>query len=308
MKNRIISLLFFTLMVGWTQAPRAVSAQNALCSDSVQFLAPMSTADLSDPVAYQQDMMNFANSVEAFWQANMSLISDIPFENPCVLEYDPANVPLTAECGLTTDLATGNAFYCIPEHAVMWDGPTFFHPIYSDWGDKANLFIIAHEYGHAAQFLSGEVPVKSTQRELQADCYAGAYIQYAEQQGMLEEGDYQEIVGIVAAFGQSRIGTNWLTRTHGTSIQREIAMARGYQDGIASCQTDLESLAENGIERPVETLPTGESIVTLPNGNEVTVIVPESGDSVDITGSDGNTVTIPIPQATVCPPRLPRCR
>lgn len=87
-------------------------------------------------------------------------------------------------CG-TASNATG-PFYCPPEETVYID-PTFFDVLEQQFGDEAGslaqLYVLAHEYGHHIQQLTGVFDAypnngtgpdsNSVRTELQADCYAG---------------------------------------------------------------------------------------------------------------------------------------
>lgn len=209
-------------------------AQNS--TPGVLFQATPS-GDSSWWAAYTESLENDVDGVTAYWDEAFPALWGFPYPGVCAtVEYEPATVPYQETCRVSPETAEGNAFYCIPENVVMWDGPSFFHPIYDIYGDKALTYIIAHEYGHAAQFLSGDVPRGDVRTELQADCYAGAYLAWAEDAGYTQPGDYQEVLRIVRPVGQSRVGTTWWSRTHGTSAQRTAALAAGYQNGADTCQ------------------------------------------------------------------------
>lgn len=244
-KTGVLSLLLvfgailFVLTATHTQADE--------CAPGMTYAASPA-ADPAWWAEYTASVERDVASVTTYWSSMYPQLFDGAFPGLCAtIEYELQSVPFAETCGLTADTARANAFYCIPANAVMWDGVNFFHPIYQNFGDKAITYIIAHEYGHAAQFLSGTVPpgVRTVSTELQADCYAGAYLAYAESQGYLSPGEGREVVSIAIAVGQSRIGTSWLERTHGTSAQRTAALNRGFEQGAQSCgQVDFESLGE----------------------------------------------------------------
>lgn len=214
-------------------------AEESACTAGVRYDAP-TLNDSNLWAAYQSDINRDYNGVVQFWQATFPQQWGSAFPGVChTVEYLPDAVPFQNECGITPEIAQSNAFYCPAANAVMWDGPTFYHQIYQDLGDASLTFITAHEYGHAAQILSGTMPVRSVNAELQADCYAGAYLGFAAENGMLSEGDAREVILIVAAVGQSRFGSTWLTRSHGTSLQREAATVRGFEQGVSGCQVDF---------------------------------------------------------------------
>ena len=242
-----VSLLFSAL---------ALAIIGCAPSEFVTAQADCDITFLPDPTGqwaqYQADITADVAGLEAFWQDTFPVMWGRPFESPCSVEYEPATVPYQATCGLTPEVATGNAFYCSPEHVVMWDAPTLFQPLYVELGPASLTFIIAHEYGHAAQFTSGTMPSRSVNRELQADCYAGAYLAYAQDMGTITQEDAQAVIGVVAMVGQSRVGSTWITRTHGTSGQRVLSMRHGYQNGVAGCEIDFEAWVQNAQEGNIQ--------------------------------------------------------
>ena len=81
----------------------------------------------------------------------------------------------------------------------------------------------------------------SVRVELQADCYAGVWANYAQKQNYLEQGDVEEAINAA-----SKIGDDTLTRgqvssrnfTHGTSQQRMAWLRKGMQSGdVGQCDT-----------------------------------------------------------------------
>jgi len=82
-----------------------------------------------------------------------------------------------------------NAVYCSQADGdyIAWDEPGLMVPYYEQFGDMANAVILAHEFGHGAQArlgLSDQFPL-TIESELQADCFAGAWAGWADEQGLL---------------------------------------------------------------------------------------------------------------------------
>lgn len=155
-------------------------------------------------------------SIPAYWEQTYPGVYGGEFPGLCAtVEYTVPDIPFAETCGLTPDTASQNAFYSIPAETVMGDGPNFFHPIYETYGDQSITYIIAHEYGHAAQFLSGTYPPgpHTVNIELQADCLAGAYLQYEVNNDLMSEDEAREVISIAVQFGQSRLGTRWIDRS-----------------------------------------------------------------------------------------------
>ncbi|MEZ4682522.1 MAG: neutral zinc metallopeptidase [Caldilineaceae bacterium] len=115
--------------------------------------------------------------------------------------------------------------------------------------------MLAHEYGHHIQNLSGVLEKNSgatgpnsvgVQIELQADCLAGVWANHATETGYLTqvtEQDVAQALDAAAAVGDDHIQRqtqghvspeSW---THGSSAQRQEALMAGLQTGdLAACQ------------------------------------------------------------------------
>lgn len=152
-------------------------------------------------------------------------------------------------CG-TASSAMG-PFYCPADETIYID-TAFYDQLDREMGaggDFARYYVIAHEYGHHIQHLTGIAgQVRSFQQsspsqanqaqvlmELQADCYAGAWA--GKNRDAIEPGDFEE--GMTAA---SAIGDDTLMRragrevspesfTHGTSAQRMQALRLALDSG-----------------------------------------------------------------------------
>ncbi|GAA5785209.1 KPN_02809 family neutral zinc metallopeptidase [Chitiniphilus shinanonensis] len=152
-------------------------------------------------------------------------------------------------------------FYCPGDRQVYLDLGFFdeLNQRYRAGGDFAAAYVIAHEVGHHVQNLLGvsdkvhaarqrldEVGgnALSVKQELQADCLAGVWGHYAQQRGLLEQGDLEEALTAAHAIGDDTLQRNAGRQvvpdsfTHGTSEQRMTWFRRGFDSGrIQSCDT-----------------------------------------------------------------------
>lgn len=184
--------------------------------------------------------------------------------------YEPPTVTLY-EQGTNTGCGYGQSamgpFYCPADRHVYLD-LAFWQDMETQLGasgaDFARAYVIAHEYGHHVQTLTGtsqqaraaqqraageaEANRYSVALELQADCYAGVWARNAAAVSngavALEPGDLEEGMRTASAIGddslQRRQGGSVRpeTFTHGTSAQRVEWLRRGYESGDpASCDT-----------------------------------------------------------------------
>ena len=155
-----------------------------------------------------------------------------------------------SSCGYAQSV-TG-PFYC-PSDGKVYIDLGFYEELRSRFGapgDFAQAYVLAHEVGHHVQHLLGLTSggqssnQQSVRIELQADCFAGIWGHYMQQQGLLEAGDVQEGIGAAAAVGDDRLqrmSTGTVSPdafTHGSSAQRSEWFQRGFQSGrVSSCQT-----------------------------------------------------------------------
>jgi len=178
-------------------------------------------------------------------------------------QYQPTKVTLFRDsiqsaCGYAG--AVSGPFYCPSDRNVYLD-LGFFDELarrFGASGDFAEAYVLAHEFGHHVQTLSGIEPqVREQQRadprsanalsvrlELQADCYAGVWGHEAAKPGRaaqgkveLDPGDLEEALRAASAIGDDRLqklGTGRVMPekfTHGSSEQRMTWFKRGFDNG-----------------------------------------------------------------------------
>lgn len=184
--------------------------------------------------------------------------------------YQPPRVVLY-EQGTNTGCGFGQSamgpFYCPTDSTVYLD-LSFWRMMEEKLGasgaDFARAYVIAHEFGHHVQTLTGaSQKVQQAQRsassegeanqysvalELQADCYAGVWAANAAAvsngEVALESGDLEEGLKTANAIGDDALQQKAQGRvtpegfTHGSSAQRVEWLQRGYKSGDpAACNT-----------------------------------------------------------------------
>ncbi|WP_404474691.1 neutral zinc metallopeptidase [Microbacterium aerolatum] len=174
----------------------------------------------------------------------------------------------STQCGTASNSV--GPFYCPPEQGVYID-PGFFQIMRQQFGASANelaqLYIVGHEWGHHIQNITGVMaahPGRETgpgsdgvRIELQADCYAGAWLadaaELTDDNGVhyLEaptEAQLEDALNAALVVGDDHIQemsgfSNPESFTHGSSENRQHWFANGYQNGVGVCDTFDGSVA-----------------------------------------------------------------
>lgn len=218
----------------------------------------LSEGEVCSTSAYATEACAALESLNATWATAFER-AGLPFEQPFLDLYRDGRVA-TEGCGSATSAA--GPFYCPADKGIYID--TSFYDQLAQMsgtgGDFARLYVLAHEYGHHIQTITGLSPqVRSLQQqnpreanqlqvamELQADCYAGMWA--GRNRDKIEPGDLEE--GLQAA---SAIGDDTLMRnagqsinpegfTHGTSRQRMAALKLGLESrNDSACDVFFEA-------------------------------------------------------------------
>ncbi|KPP96537.1 neutral zinc metallopeptidase [Erythrobacter sp. HL-111] len=232
-------------------------AQRALPQQRGGEAGAMSEDEVCRMGPYAREACDALASLNATWEPVFAR-AGARFEQPVLDLYRGGQVT-TEGCGSASS-AVG-PFYCPADMGIYID-TSFYDQLATmsgTGGDFARLYVIAHEYGHHIQNLTGiagavrQARARDPSRanglqvamELQADCYAGVWA--GLNAARIEPGDMEE--GMAAA---GSIGDDTLMRragrridpedfTHGTSAQRQAALRLGMETGDhAACDRFFE--------------------------------------------------------------------
>lgn len=169
--------------------------------------------------------------IDAFWAAEFAANGNAYYAAGLI----PVTEELYSSCG-TLGPYDNPAAFCPLEDAVYYSIP-LSQDITTSVGDFAWITVLAHEYGHHVQLVLGIEHELSIDRELQADCLAGAYARRALQQGYLQEGDVTEAV-LMNILGGDPVEMDEMTQgAHGSSDYRVTAFMEGYFNGSTTCMS-----------------------------------------------------------------------
>jgi len=210
--------------------------------------------------ADQDELANFTATVLAYtedaWHAIFKQ-EGLQYREPKLVLFDGA---VQSACGMGQ--AAMGPFYCPGDQKVYID-LSFYRDLKERFrapGDFAQAYVIAHEVGHHVQTLLGvsekvqqakrrasreEANAIQVKMELQADCLAGVWANYANRkERILEAGDVAEAMAAAEAIGDDTIQRRSTGRvrpetfTHGTAAQRQRWFNAGLESGrMNACDT-----------------------------------------------------------------------
>jgi predicted metalloprotease len=243
----ILIVLIGALVFGIDPGQMMGSLESTQGTSQTQQQAPQgaSADEICETNAYSLEACNALGSLNETWEPLFQQ-ANIPFKRPVLNFYVGGT---RSGCGSAA--SEMGPFYCPADHGIYID--TSFYDVMDRQmgagGDFARYYVMAHEYGHHVQKLTGLAEqVRSAQQqnpreanglqvrmELQADCYAGVWASKNRQ--FIEPGDLEE--GMAAA---NAIGDDTLMRnagrsvspesfTHGTSELRMQWLRKGLQTG-----------------------------------------------------------------------------
>ena len=189
----------------------------------------------------------YTNSIQDYWKDTL--------QGYQVIKVDTFTGQVDTACGAASS-AVG-PFYCPPDTTVYLDLGFFDQltgQLGAQGGDAAEAYVLAHEFGHHVQNLTGTMAKvqgggqgtgqksPGVRLELQADCYAGVWFKHATSDPQspiteVSQDDLNRAIDAAAAVGDDRIQqktqgqVNPERWTHGSAAQRQKWLSRGFSTG-----------------------------------------------------------------------------
>ena len=244
----------------------AAAAGSGADTAAVDTAAPDDTsiiryADLRD------QLTSLGAELNIFWKANLGVAGT--WKDYVVKVVETAG---QTACG-QIEADTGPA-YCEPDATMVLPIAFFRDRLIgaTDQGgnDAAVAAVVAHEFGHHVQALSGILEATreavadnpdaanllSVAKELNADCLMGVWMSTARDEGRIEDGDIEEVLGALTRIGDDSLTADAgqvadaATFDHGTSAQREYWFAQGYDTGdVEKCGVMYDDLLDGTLEK-----------------------------------------------------------
>jgi predicted metalloprotease len=239
----IVIALIGVFVFGMDPAQMLGSMEGTQAGPAQEQSGQMTEQELCTQNQYATEACNTLQSLNQTWEPLFSQ-ANVPFEQPTLWFYSNG---VRSGCGSATSAA--GPFYCPADQTIYID-TSFYDQMQQELGtgpgDFARYYVVAHEYGHHVQNLTGiagqissaqqQNPSQANQLsvllELQADCYAGVWA--GKNRNLIEPGDFEEGMQAASAIGDDKLTGGRVSSenfTHGTSAQRMQALRLGMESG-----------------------------------------------------------------------------
>lgn len=140
-------------------------------------------------------------------------------------------------CATGASEISRNAFYCASKDVVAWDAEGLLPDLQSRFGDFVIPVVLAHEWGHAVQARSN-FTARTVTKELQADCFAGAWSKHAQDDKVFDvsSSDLDAALAGILELRDTPGTSNIDPSAHGSGFDRVGAFQDGYDNGIQKCK------------------------------------------------------------------------
>jgi len=200
------------------------------------------------------------NDIEDFWKKNYSESLPGDFKPVGTLvSYDSDDPSSPSACGEKLYKLV-NAFYCPPKNLMAWDRGVLFPTASRYFGKMSVVSVLAHEYGHALQRMSGiaDDDTPGLVMEQQADCFAGTYVRYVAEGRSprftlsTTDGLDHVLAGAIELRDPTPTTSDESsTDPHGNALDRVSAFQIGFESGAEQCsKIDMNEIKERQGDLP----------------------------------------------------------
>jgi len=234
--------------------PSAPTTVEKVIDDSNDIADVVNVGDAKESRPYDEFVAAALSDIQAFWRATYAEVYGEPFDELSGGIYaaypNRDDVPGCGEPRTSyEEVSQFVAFYCtLGDFMVYDDGDrSLLGALAENFGPSIMGVVLAHEFGHAIQFRSGDLEqgYPTILTEQQADCFAGAWVRWASsgQSSTIQLTDTDIRGGLIAMVTvRDPIGTaQTVEGAHGSAFDRVGAFQVGFNEGALRCSEILDS-------------------------------------------------------------------
>ncbi len=176
-----------------------------------------------------------SDQINAYW-TNVFAAKDIFYVPPFYEVFDDEATPPCSEEAVHAGIQ--GPFYCGLNQTIYLD-LVLIQPFAEGYGTPAIYYALAHEAGHDVQMQLGITwsGARTVERELEADCMAGAFLATSVEAGDISENEFFILLDLANAIGDPPGITASHENSHGMGSQRIAMLLRGFYNGVDGCGT-----------------------------------------------------------------------
>ena len=131
-----------------------------------------------------------------------------------------------------------NALYCPRDNFIAYDDAGLFRDLHEGFGPFSVSLVLAHEWGHAIQDRAHAADGPTIDKELQADCFAGAWTRHVSDDDSavaFGAGDLEVAIAALLALRDAPGSSPDDPSAHGSAFDRLGAFQDGFEFGPEQC-------------------------------------------------------------------------
>lgn len=178
-------------------------------------------------VAAQSTIEIVVADLDAYW-ANQFANLGLGYTSPQLQAVDS---PLDTDCGVLDPWLSPGA-YCAANDTV------YYSTAWAPDSPAAEILwwtVLSHEWGHHVQWLSDTGVDSALAAELQADCFAGAYMRHAADSGLVSQQAVSEALSLTQNAGDVWFFLPEDAAEHGNKAERALAFMNGMNGCVSDC-------------------------------------------------------------------------
>jgi predicted metalloprotease len=175
----------------------------------------------------QSTVESVVADIDAFWATSFAN-AGLSYTPPRLQAVDS---PMNTQCGPIDPYFSPGA-YCAADQTV------YYSLAWAPDAEGAELIwftVLSHEWAHHIQWLTDTGVRSVLESELQADCFAGAYLSHAEEIGLVSPVAVTLALSLTQAAGDVAIFLPDGDLVHGNKAERALAFMTGMNGGLADC-------------------------------------------------------------------------
>ena len=251
--------------------------------------APEGDVEYTDDGPMDRLALLAVNDIQEFWAKNYENYLPAQFEPVDTLASYDSNDPMSPELCGSSMYEAPNAAFCFNLNTMIWDRGVFLPVAQEYFGDMGVVGVIAHEYGHALQWMAGiaDLNTPGLVREQQADCFAGVYLHWVaagdSPRFTLSTGDGLNYVLAGVIYIRDRLEGGPSEDPHGSALDRVSAFQLGFTGGADQCAAiDMDEVTKRQGDLPEHvTFDSGTSLDSPINDDTLTKLMTVLGTTFE---------------------------